>query len=488
MCRRPTRSSASATRTSSSTRGTRNGCSAASRGRAPASPVPTWAYLGASCQTGDTSLTAVPGMKVVHYLNQFFAGLGAEEAAGQSPSGSRARPARAGARGLGLEIGDARVRRRPLRRARGGALAQLCVARRGAARRPRLRALVRLRALRLRVRDARARGRTSAVTRSVCGDGPREPRGDRGRRRGVHRPDEPERRRDARGAPVMAALAARLAAGEELGTPEDEGYLPRGLRRNERPSRTGAERAIDLLLAKLARRDADRGRGGFDSRAAACTGRRRHAGEARARHRGRLRAAGKPGRAADDPRGAWLRYPIAGERTLRRGAYESVHGGLRRHRRERAIRTGSCRSTPPGSSRGGADREAPRRFYTTTETARRSRPRRSSDRRSPRSCGSRRRGRHPLGHLRDGHALRGNAGEGDRAGGDPDRVRDRAADDRDDDRCEPRDSRRRDHESVRRSGAESGRRARAQAARSSSGRSSCSRPRSSPGTVWEVAA
>ena len=33
--------------------------------------------------------------------------------------------------------------------------------------------------------------------------------------------------------PKMAALARRLAEGEQLGPPEQEGYLPRGLRRNE---------------------------------------------------------------------------------------------------------------------------------------------------------------------------------------------------------------------------------------------------------------
>jgi glycine reductase len=52
--------------------------------------------------------------------------------------------------------------------------------------------------------------------------------------------------------PRMAALARRLAAGEALGPPGQEGYLPRGLRRNEIADHTGAERAVELLLAKLA--------------------------------------------------------------------------------------------------------------------------------------------------------------------------------------------------------------------------------------------
>jgi glycine reductase complex component B subunit gamma len=51
--------------------------------------------------------------------------------------------------------------------------------------------------------------------------------------------------------PRMADLARRLAAREQLGPSQQEGYLPRGLRRNEIVELTGAERAVELLLAKL---------------------------------------------------------------------------------------------------------------------------------------------------------------------------------------------------------------------------------------------
>jgi glycine reductase len=52
----------------------------------------------------------------------------------------------------------------------------------------------------------------------------------------------------------MAFIGLRLADGEKLGPPEEEGILPRGLRRNFRASRTGAVRAVDMLLDKLAGR------------------------------------------------------------------------------------------------------------------------------------------------------------------------------------------------------------------------------------------
>ena len=51
--------------------------------------------------------------------------------------------------------------------------------------------------------------------------------------------------------PRIASLASAVASGRELGPPEEEGYLPRGLRRNRHHGATGAERAVDLLLAKL---------------------------------------------------------------------------------------------------------------------------------------------------------------------------------------------------------------------------------------------
>ncbi|MGI8606231.1 MAG: glycine/betaine/sarcosine/D-proline family reductase selenoprotein B, partial [Gaiellaceae bacterium] len=46
--------------------------------------------------------------------------------------------------------------------------------------------------------------------------------------------------------PRLASLAGAVASRRELGPPEEEGYLPRGLRRNRHHGATGAERAVDL--------------------------------------------------------------------------------------------------------------------------------------------------------------------------------------------------------------------------------------------------
>lgn len=51
--------------------------------------------------------------------------------------------------------------------------------------------------------------------------------------------------------PKLAALIRKLTAGAELGTPEAEGCLPRGLRQNVfRPER-GSRRAVEMLVQKL---------------------------------------------------------------------------------------------------------------------------------------------------------------------------------------------------------------------------------------------
>jgi betaine reductase len=53
----------------------------------------------------------------------------------------------------------------------------------------------------------------------------------------------------------LSRLAMKLGRGEVLGGPEEEGYFNRGFRRNVFTDRTGAERVVDMVLAKLSGRD-----------------------------------------------------------------------------------------------------------------------------------------------------------------------------------------------------------------------------------------
>lgn len=49
----------------------------------------------------------------------------------------------------------------------------------------------------------------------------------------------------------MARLAVKLGRGEPVGTPEEEGYLPRGIRKNLFLPERGSKRAVDMLIKKL---------------------------------------------------------------------------------------------------------------------------------------------------------------------------------------------------------------------------------------------
>jgi glycine reductase complex component B subunit gamma len=128
--------------------------------------------------------------------------------------------------------------------------------------------------------------------------------------------------------PRVARLAAMLASGSEIGTPNEEGYLPRGFRRNYFADKTGAERAIDLLLGKLAGDTRTEVGGGLDRvepppavRALADTL------LALVTEAGCV-PQGNPDRLASVRAQGWLRYDLNGEDTLAAARYESVHGGF----------------------------------------------------------------------------------------------------------------------------------------------------------------
>ncbi len=51
--------------------------------------------------------------------------------------------------------------------------------------------------------------------------------------------------------PLMAKFSLKLVNGEEIGTPSEEGYLPTGNRRNVFVDEIGGKRAVDMLIKKL---------------------------------------------------------------------------------------------------------------------------------------------------------------------------------------------------------------------------------------------
>lgn len=52
-------------------------------------------------------------------------------------------------------------------------------------------------------------------------------------------------------APAIAELSKKILRGEELGTPKEEGYIPRGIRKNVFMKERGSKRGVDMLIKKL---------------------------------------------------------------------------------------------------------------------------------------------------------------------------------------------------------------------------------------------
>jgi glycine reductase len=196
-------------------------------------------------------------VRLVHYMNQFFAGIGGEKAADLAP-GMRPGP-----------IGPGR----PLQEALGEAADLVATVYCGddyfhARREDAVREIVSL------VADAGAHG---VVTGPAFGSGrygvacgavaeavesrlgipavtamsPDNPGAELHRRRVVIVPTGESAGRMTEVLGAMARLVLKRIHGEPLDAPEREGYLPRGVRRNVLAARTTAERAVDLVLRKV---------------------------------------------------------------------------------------------------------------------------------------------------------------------------------------------------------------------------------------------
>ena len=127
----------------------------------------------------------------------------------------------------------------------------------------------------------------------------------------------------------LAALALKLGHRTEIGTAHEEGYFPRGVRLNTRLERPAAERALDMLLAKLGGRPyrTELAIESFEAvpppppvpdLGGALVALVTEAG---------LVPIGNPDKLETWNASKWFKYPIAGLSDLERGRYEAWHGG-----------------------------------------------------------------------------------------------------------------------------------------------------------------
>ena len=127
---------------------------------------------------------------------------------------------------------------------------------------------------------------------------------------------------------VSARLPRRSRRGGSSGRPKTRAISPRGFRRNYVAEKTGAERAIELLLAKLDGETRTEVAGDIDrveppppvaDLSSALVALVTEAG---------CVPQGNPDRLQSVRAQGWFRYDLDGADTLASGRYESVHGGF----------------------------------------------------------------------------------------------------------------------------------------------------------------
>jgi glycine reductase complex component B subunit gamma len=128
--------------------------------------------------------------------------------------------------------------------------------------------------------------------------------------------------------PRLGGLASALASGRELGPAGEEGYLARGFRRNYLAEKPGGERAVELLLAKLGGDVRTEVGGDLDRvEPPPAVADLSHALVALVTEAGCV-PQGNPDHLQSVRAQGWFRYDLDGAKALASGRYESVHGGF----------------------------------------------------------------------------------------------------------------------------------------------------------------
>jgi glycine reductase len=128
----------------------------------------------------------------------------------------------------------------------------------------------------------------------------------------------------------MVALGRKLAAGGPVGPAEVEGYLPRGVRRPGLREQPGAERAVAMLVAKLAGRPfrTEMPVDAYEAVPPAPPLPDLRRARIAVVTTGAIVPRGNPDRLKRCSETRWVRYEIAGLEALSGEQFECVHGGF----------------------------------------------------------------------------------------------------------------------------------------------------------------
>lgn len=129
--------------------------------------------------------------------------------------------------------------------------------------------------------------------------------------------------------PVMARLVLKLGRGEALGPAEEDGYMARGVRHNVRTGRPMADRAVAMLLAKLKGLPfkTELAQEKFEVIAPASPLVDLKSATIAVVTESGLVPSGNPDKLEQTRSTKWLRYKLAGMQELGKGEWASVHGG-----------------------------------------------------------------------------------------------------------------------------------------------------------------
>ncbi len=129
--------------------------------------------------------------------------------------------------------------------------------------------------------------------------------------------------------PALAKLGAKLAKHQPIGSPEEEGYLPRGIRKNVLHDKRGSARAVDMLIQKLTGQKyaTEYPMPVFDRVTPRPGVKNINTAKIALVTSGGIVPKGNPDRIESSSASKFGRYNIAGVKDLTEATYETAHGG-----------------------------------------------------------------------------------------------------------------------------------------------------------------